>query len=167
MILNLLKIAGRVALAPTMTQTKEGNVSAPMGEVIAHMNKFLNAKYTVEASYRTFSDRIHGPWRDSLVDHWYKHAEDERKSSYDLAMKIVGLGSDPIVSNIQIPPSTANLTGFCQILINQELEAIEAGRKLIELAGSNTGLKVLAENTVLLDSHHLDDLRRLSSQVLE
>lgn len=156
---NLIsRIASRVANGPVIA--KEGGLGAPDGQVIAHLQHFLTAKYAVEMSYRSFADRVKGPWRDALVDHWHEHAEDERKSAYDLAMKIVGLGGDPIQTAVNVPACTANVMGFCKVLAAQELEAIEAGRKLIVLAGNNTGLKVLAENTVLLDTHHLDDLRR-------
>jgi len=154
---NLLKIASRVATVPS----KEGSLAAPDGQVIAHLQKFLSAKYAVEMAYRNYSDRVRGPWRDSLVDHWAEHAKDERQSIYDLSMKVVGMGGDPIQTYIQIPACTANVEAFMQVLMSMELEAIEAGRELVKLAGDNTGLKVLGENTVLLDQHHIDDLRRM------
>lgn len=158
--LHLLKIAGRIATVPV----KEGPLSAEPGELISHLNNFLTAKYAIEASYRSYADRVKGPWRDSLVSHWHEHAEDERKSSYDLAMKCVALGGDPILTVVQIPPCTPSLEGFIQVLISQELDAIEAGRKLAAMAGDSMGLRVLAENTVVLDSHHLDDLKRSFSE---
>jgi bacterioferritin (cytochrome b1) len=159
--LHMLRIAGRVAATPA----KEGAFAANPGELIAHLNHFLGAKYAVEASYRSFADRVKGPWRDSLVDHWHEHAEDERKSAYDLAMKVVAMGADPIMTTIQVPPCTANVAGFMQCLMNQELDAIEAGRKLATMAGENMGLRVLAENTVVIDSHHIDDLRRMMAKL--
>lgn len=158
----LSRVASRVANGPS---PKEGALGAPMGQVIAHLQKFLAAKYAVEMSYRSFADRVKGPWRDSLVDHWHEHAKDERDSAYQLAMKVVGLGGDPIQTGVAIPPCVANVGAFCKVLMDQELEAIEAGRQLIVLAGSNTSLKVLAENTVLLDTHHLDDLRRMCASM--
>jgi bacterioferritin (cytochrome b1) len=158
--LHLLGIAGRVA-----SSSKEGEPSAGLGELVAHLNHFLTAKYTVEASYRSFADRVKGPWRDSLVDHWHDHAEEERRSSYDLAMKCVALGGDPILTVIQIPPCTPNLAGFMQVLMAQELDAIEAGRKLATMAGDSMGLRVLAENTVVLDSQHLDDIKRMMAKL--
>ena len=145
------------------TDVSEGALSVPDGQVIAHLSHFISAKYSVEIAYRNFSDRIKGLWRDSLVEHWHKHAQDERQSTYDLSMKLIGLGGDPVLTMIQIPVCTSNVIGFHQILMKMELEAIEAGRTLIQMAGQNTGLKVLAENTVLLDSHHLDDLKRMGS----
>ena len=158
---SLIRIASRVAAVPG----QEGDFAAPIGEVIAHLTGYLTAKYTVEASYRSFADRVKGPWRDSLVDHWLEHAKEERQSSYDLAMKLVGLGADPIITTIQVPACTASLAGFCQLLMKQELDAIEAGRKLITMAGTGTSMIVLAENTVLLDTQHLDDLRRFAVNV--
>ena len=160
---NLLRIASRVAAVPS----KEGAFGVPDGQIIAHLQKFLSAKYAVEMAYRNFADRIHGPWRDSLVEHWAEHAKDERQSIYDLSMKVVGIGGDPMQTYIQIPACTTNVGAFMQVLMSMELEAIEAGRELAKLAGDNMGLRVLAENTVVLDTHHLDDLRRFSMQVTD
>lgn len=149
-----------IATCIANNQSKEGALGAPVGQIIAHILKMLTDKNSIEASYRSFADRVKGPWRDSLVAHWQEHASEERKSSYDLAMKCVALGGDPILTTIQIPPCTPNLSGFMQVLLAQELDAIAAGIKLAEMAGSNMGLRVLAENTVVLDSQHADDLRR-------
>lgn len=160
--MNIIRIARRIA-----TSDKEGVTSSSAGELISHLNNFLAAKYCIEVSYRSFSDRVKGPWRDSLVEHWQEHANEERKSSYDLAMKCVALGGDPMLTTIQIPPCTPNLAGFMQVLLTQELDAIEAGRKLVMMAGDNTGLRVLAENTVVLDSQHADDLRRMMAKLEE
>jgi len=154
---KILRIAGRVAATPAV----EGAYAVPEGQMIAHLQQFLAAKYAVEMAYRSFADRVRGPWRDSLVNHWLDHAGEERQSTYDLAMKVVGLGGDPIQTVVQIPACPANLIALCQALIGMELEAIEAGRKLAEMAGGNTSMRVLAENTVLLDTQHLDDLRRM------
>ncbi len=158
---QLLRISSRVAALPS----KEGDLGAPEGQVIAHLQLFLSAKYAVEMAYRNFADRIRGPWRDSIVDHWHEHAQDERKSTYDLSMKVVGLGADPMQTYIQIPACTPNVDAFMQVLMQMELEAIAAGRELATLAGDNMGLRVLAENTVILDTHHLDDLRRMVQKI--
>lgn len=155
----LIRIAARVAALPA----KEGQFAAPEGQIIAHLQTFISAKYAVEMAYRNFADRVRGPWRDSLVDHWHVHAKDERQSVYDLSMKVVGLGGDPIQTYIQVPACTNNVVGLMQVLMAMELEAIEAGRGLVQLSGDNTGLRVLAENTVVLDTHHLDDLRRMAT----
>ena len=158
---KLLRIATRLATMPS----KEGELSVPEGQVIAHLQKFLSAKYAIDMAYRNFSDRIRGPWRDSLAQHWYEHADDERKSTYELTMKVIGLGADPMQTYVQIPACTPNVGAFVQVLMQMELEAIEAGRELARLAGENMGLRVLAENTVVLDTHHLDDLRRWAAKL--
>src|SRR5512135_45645 len=158
---HILRVAHRVAALPT----KEGEFAAPEGQLIAHLQSFLSAKYAVEMAYRNFADRVRGPWRDSLVDHWHDHSEDERQSTYDLSMKVVGIGGDPMQTYIQIPACPHNVGAFMQVLMQMELEAIEAGRELAKLAGENMGLRVLAENTVVLDTHHLDDLRRMDAKL--
>jgi bacterioferritin (cytochrome b1) len=155
-----LRIANRVAMMPT----KEGEFAVPEGQVIAHLQKFLSAKYAIDMAYRNFSDRLLGPYRDGLAEHWYKHAEDERKNTYALNMKVIGMGADPMQSYIQIPACPPNVDGFIQVLMALELDAIEAGRQLAEMAGANVGLRVFAEDTVVLDTHHLDDLRRWSEK---
>ena len=138
-----------------------GDFAAPVGQVLAHLGEWLLAKYRIDAAYRSYADRVKGPWRDSLVDHWYGHAKEERDQGYDLAMKIVALGGDPILTSIDVPPATANLGGFCMSLIDLEVKAIEKGYTAIQLAGNNGPLRVLAEEIMLVDSKHLDDLRRM------
>jgi len=158
---KLIRIASRVACVPAI----EGAFGVPPGQVIAHLQKFLNAKYAIDVAYRSFADRVRGPWRDALVDHWHDHAKEERDHAYDLAMKVVGLGSDPIQTAVQVPVCTANLSGFMQVLSNMELEAIAAGRELINISGNNTAMKVMAENIVVVDTQHLDDLRRMAAKM--
>ena len=140
---------------------QEGAFAAPIGQVLAHLNEWLVAKYRIDAAYRSFADRVKGPWRDALVDHWYTHAGEERQQAYDLAMKIVALGGDPILGNVNVPQIPANLGGFCAALIGLELKAIESAHGTIELAGSNGPLRVMAEQIMMVDAQHLDDLRRM------
>lgn len=154
---GLLRIASRVAAAD-----KEGALGAAEGQVIALLNKILSAKYAIEMSYRSYADRIRGPWRDAVVGHWQEHAEDERKSAYAFAMKVVALRGDPMVTTVSVPACVPDLGAMMKLLADQELAAVEACRELAQLAGENTSLRLLAEETVLLDTHHLDDLRRMS-----
>jgi len=145
----------------TAQGSQEGELAAPVGQVIAHLNQWLTAKYRIDASYRSYADRVKGPWRDALVDHWYTHAEEERKQAYDLAMKVVALGGDPIQTVIDVPASPASLGAFCAQLAQLELAAIENGRVAIQLAGENAPLRVLAEQIIYTDAQHLDDIRRM------
>jgi bacterioferritin (cytochrome b1) len=143
----------------------EGSPAVPTGQIIAHLQHWLGAKYAIDVAYRSFADRVRGPWRDSLVDHWQEHSKEERAHAYDLAMRIIGLGGDPAQTVVQVPPCTANLGGFFQVLMKMEKEAIEAGRKTIQMAGDLTSLKVMAENMIVVDTQHLDDLRRMNAQI--
>ena len=161
--MNVVRIASRVA----NVSAAEGEFAVPLGQLISTLQTLLGAKYAVSMAYLSYADRVKGLWRDALVDHWHDHAKDERSMTYDLAMKIVGLGSDPIQTTIQIPQCPANTLAFCKCLAAQELEAIKTERQIIEMAGSNTGLKVLLEAHCQMDSHHLDDLRRLSAEMKE
>lgn len=154
---HLVRIASRIA---ANVPAKEGQFAATDGQVVAHLQKFLTAKYAIDAAYRSFGDRVRGPWRDAIVDHWHKHAEEERSQAYDLAMKIMGLGADPAQTSIVVPACEPTLSAFCRTLMEMELKAIENGRRLMALSGSNTSMKVLGENLVLMDTQHLDDLRR-------
>lgn len=154
---TMLKIAARVANVPS----KEGQFAAPDTQVVAHLLKFLTAKYAIDSAYRSFADRVTGPWRDALVAHWQEHAKEERDQAYDLAMKIVGLGADPVQTVVQIPACPPTVPDFCKVLMALELKAVENGRRLIALSGDNTAMKVLAENIILVDTQHLDDLRRM------
>lgn len=143
----------------------EGLLAAPVGQVISHLQGWLTAKYRIDAAYRSFADRVKGPWRDSLVEHWQKHAEEERAQGYDIAMKIVGLGGDPSVTVIDVPPCPSSLPAFCASLMSLELKAIEKARETMSLAGEMAALRVMSENILLTDAQHLDDLRRMAAQM--
>lgn len=155
--LNEIQASIKVAQTP-----QEGLPAAPLDQIITHLGTWLTAKYTIDAAYRSYADRVRGPWRDALVDHWYKHAKEERKQGYDLAMKIVALGGDPIQTVIEVPAAETSLGAFCAQLSALELKAIENGRIAIQLAGDDAPIRVLAEQLIYTDSQHLDDLRRWS-----
>lgn len=157
-----VRLAARIA-APrvSLTPEKEGSYGGPDGQMISLLQEILNAKYAIDMAYRSFADRTRGPWRDALVDHWYEHAKEERQSQYDIAMKIVGMNADPMVTVVTVPQCPANLDGFCAMLARMELNLIELARKLVDLSGDNTSMRVFAENLVLVDTQHLDDLRRM------
>lgn len=148
---------GKIAHVPA----REGSLAVDASVVCLTLQKWLELKYSLEVAYRSFADRSRGPWRDALVDHWYEHAKDEKKHQYSLAMKIVGLGGDPAVTCINIPQCELSLKNFFLCLMELELQTIEIGREVIRISGDNTGLRLLAEEMVLLDSHHLDDLKRM------
>lgn len=159
---------GKVTLAldePSPTDqaapSPEGELSVPVGQMIAHLNSWLTAKYRIDAAYRSFADRVRGPWRDSLVGHWQEHAKEERDQGYELAMKIVGLGGDPAQTIIDVPQCPANLAAFCAVLMDLEVKAIQRAHEAIAMSGTMRSLGVLAENIMLVDTQHLDDLRRM------
>lgn len=168
-----LKIAAlRIALNPQevldiqvqnsmLDPAREGPFAVPDGQIIAGLQQYLSLKYSKDIAYRNFSDRIRGPWRDSIVSHFYEHSKDERDHQYAIAMKIVALGGDPGVSVNQIPQTPPNYQAFFQALADLELEAIRMGNDLVKFAGENTGFRVMIENMVEKDNHHLDDLRRM------
>lgn len=139
---------------------REGASSSPTEAMIAHLQSWLAAKYRIDAAYRIFADRLQGPWRDSLAAHWAEHAGEERQQAYDLAMKIVGLGGDPVVASIEVPPCGRDVGSMCACLMELELQAIERAHGLIQMAGDLTSLRLRAEEIMLSDAHHLDDLRR-------
>jgi bacterioferritin (cytochrome b1) len=159
--MNSLRIAARVAHDSAF----EGDLAVPMGQVIAALLTLLNNKISIAVAYENFADRIKGPWRDALVDHWYEHAKEEREASYDIAMRIVGFGADPIQQAFQIPACVPNVFALSKCLMQLELDAIKAEREILVMAGNHTSLKVLAENQILLDTQHLDDLRRMASKM--
>lgn len=171
---TLSNLASRIETAknPSMSKIEEavkgilaavegtGRIASD-GQIISHLMAWQNAKYVIDIAYRNFADRIKGPWRDSIYEHWYKHAEEEREQAYNLSMKIIALGADPIHTSIQIPMCPPDLSSFCAILMQLEYNAIDRGQKAVEMAGSDLALKVFAEDIVLIDAQHLDDLKRM------
>ena len=42
---------------------------------------------------------------------------------------------------------------------------IAKAQKVVDFSGDNTAMRVLAENMIELDMHHLDDLRRMCPEM--
>jgi bacterioferritin (cytochrome b1) len=156
--------SNRVALDDkvALTTELEGGYGAPEAQMIACLQDILCCKYSLYIAYRSFADRVRGPWRDALVDHWHDHSKEEKQAAYDVAMKIVGLGGDPCVTQISIPQCPPDVTALSICLAKMELNVIQICRELIECSGDNTAMRVFAENMVLTDTQHLDDLRRMT-----
>lgn len=141
--------------------SKIANASAIDGELISSLTQYLYSKYAIEIAYRSFADRVRGPWRDALVEHWQEHAKDERDHSYAIAMKIVALGGDPLINAIQLPVTGNNVMSLYKSLISMELKAIKMGMDIIDMTGNDTALRVMIEEFIVKDSHHKDDLIRM------
>jgi hypothetical protein len=153
---NLNDISKKIAL----TIELEGAYGADSNIVSNTIMDLLVCKYKIDIAYRSFADRVTGPWRDALVDHWQEHAEEEREHAYDLAMKLMGMGVDPNITNVSLN-CASDLPSLCKCLVDMELELIAKARQLCEISGDNTALRVLGENIALTDTQHLDDLRRM------
>ncbi len=158
--IKLLKVAESV-LSP---DPREGLFNTSKDNVIFCLTNLLSQKYSLHVAFRSNADRIHSSaWRDSLFEHFEDHAEEELDMAYDIAMKIVSLGSDPVVSNIEIPYCAADVSSVFNMLIEMELKAIDTANRLAKMSGNNTSLRVLAENIVLIDTQHIDDIRRMGN----
>lgn len=164
--MKISRIAERVSKnrdKVALTPEKEGAYGTADGQMISILQDILNCKYAIDNAYRSFSDRLTGPYREAVTEHWKDHAKDERQGAYDIAMKIVGMGGDPMVTMVSVPQCPGNIAAFAKCLVDMELDLINKARELIECCGDNTAMRVLAENIVLIDTHHLDDLRRMFS----
>jgi len=160
MAINIGSVAKRIACSP-----EEGMFSAPVATITGALHKLLAAKHAIDISYRSYADRVRGPWRDSLVGHWSEHAGEERQMAYDIAMKLMALDYDPIISTIEVPPCGPTLASLAKCLVEQEKTAIMVGRQIIAACGDNTSLRVMMEDHVMKDQQHLDDLRRMFNQI--
>lgn len=160
MPINVESVAQRVS-----SSLQEGLFLVPVENVVISLHKLLEAKYAIDISYRSYADRVRGPWRDSLVGHWSEHSGEERKMAYDIAMKLMALGHDPLVSDIKIPVCGPTLASLAKCLVEQEKTAIMVGREIISMCGDNTALRVMMEDHIMQDQQHLDDLRRMFEKI--
>lgn len=152
--MDLTRITARIAesTGPTL----------PEGlEPLLHI--YLNLRYKTEMAYRNSSDRLRGPWRDSVVEHWTEHSKFQREMSYDLSMKMMAVGLDPVVGPIgayapgnSIEELTLGLRALLQGLI-------EAGKVILALVQSDDGFRILIENQLVLDTHQLSDNLRMDA----
>jgi len=145
---------------PLAVSPEEGQFAAPPDQIVAQCQKLLTLKYTTMLTYINYGDRIRAHFRDSVYEHWKEHTEDERKDAYALVMKITAMGGEPDVK-IKPVPSLVDLHQMILTVLKLEQLMLAETRTLVAMAGENIGLKVMAEQFALTDSHHADDARRM------
>lgn len=142
------KIAARIA--------SEGDSAIVPMLVSLHQGRYL-----MDICLRNHSDRLHGPWRDSLVDHWYEHAEEQRSMAYDLAMKLVAMGIDPSLTDIKIPASDNDLNSMILDLSSRLRSLLAMGESILNTSPSSA-IRIMIENHIVTDNQHLDDIIRMT-----
>lgn len=145
---------------PLAISSEEGAPLVTQPELLKHLQKLLELKYTAMILYTNYGDRIRSPYRDSIYGHFKEHMKEERSGAYDFAMKITALGGEPTPKIHKIP----DVSGVGQIfmaIMQAEKELIEAAREAIEVCGEYVGLRLLLEENLLNDQRHLDDARRM------
>lgn len=130
-------------------------------EVIPLLMSLHQQRYEMDIALRNHSDRLRGPWRDALVEHWYEHAEEQRSMAYDLAMKLVSMGQDPVLSNLTRYGSDASLTSMLTEL-KQRLESMIKMGEVILSMNPSSGVRIMVENHIVTDNQHLDDIVRMT-----
>lgn len=145
---------------PLAVSLEEGLFAIPQEQVIQLLQKLLRLKYTQVIAYMNYGDRIRAHFRDVIYAHFQEHMREEQKDAYDIAMKITALGGEPS-PKVSSPPDLADLHMIFGAILEQEKQLIQAGRALAAVAGENLALKALAEQIVLTDAAHADDMRRM------
>lgn len=145
---------------PLAVSPEEGLFAVPQEKVVGQCVKLLKLKYTAMLMYVNYGDRIRAHFRDSIYAHFNEHMEEERKDAYHLAMKITALGGEPTPKVVAIPDIN-DLHQIFMHLLQAEKELLQELRNLVAMAGENLSLKVMAEQMVLTDQQHADDMRRM------
>lgn len=125
------------------------------------IGKYFQSRVKAEIACRNNADRLQGPWRDSVVQHWKEHAEEHRSMIYDLSMKMITtLGMDPKVDFVTMAPDNPAFESLLGDLESRSRELLDIGRQILEL-DIGVELRVLIENQILTDSQHLSDAIRM------
>lgn len=155
-MMDLRKISLRIA----QSSDAENNVGQAirLGQLV---EDYYKLRFGSEIAYRNHADRLRGPWRDSVVEHWSKHAEEHRTMIYDLSMKMMTvLGMDPRVDTGITMPETPSLEAFLEDLESRARQLLSIGQQILDL-NIGTEFRVMIENQMLTDSQHLSDVLRM------
>lgn len=142
----------------------------PKRSVSEYLLHYLNIKYKLHAMYRSFADRLRGPYRDAIVEHWHEHASDQMKSAYTIAMSLVAMKTEPVVSFSSSHTTDSDFFSMASQLLEVESLGVEilvcalaqSASDHEQTRGSEYGLRVTLEEQLVLDRHHIDDLVRMS-----
>lgn len=140
----------------------------PGKSVSDYLLQYLNTKYELHAMYRSFADRLRGPYRDAIVSHWHEHAADQMKSAYTIAMSLISMKTEPVISFSFAHVTESDFFPMANQLLEVEAKGVEflvcALAQNLASASDRVeyGLRVTLEEQLVLDRHHIDDLVRMS-----
>lgn len=136
----------------------------PEVAVCAAIRPLLDAKYAVLLAYLVYGSSLRFPERDGLYEHFFTHADDEKKWIYELHRMLSARGEEhaPTGVSIPAPPMTAARPAL-EALLQLESATYQGWVALNEAVSSDPsslGASGFAQDGARATLAHLEDLRR-------
>jgi bacterioferritin len=131
-------------------------------DLVAQLNKALEAEYQAVVMYTTFAAAVQGPYRPQLRAFFQAEIADELGHAQFLADKVVALGGYPSVAPAEVPRAT-DVKEMLRNVRDAEQEAIRTYKRLAK-AADEMGEKGLATHleTILEDeTGHFEETEKI------
>lgn len=135
--------------------------------IIALLNNILMSKYKIMLTYIRNGDVLLSLSRDGIFKHFAEHIEEERDSIYQINKKLISMYEHvPQISALEIPElKDPSIKECITMLALMEQELIKAWTDLGVATKEDFVLNSFAQEGVLIDQAHLEDLYRYASAI--
>jgi bacterioferritin (cytochrome b1) len=136
-------------------------------EVVELLQQALQGEYQQWDLYYAYKERLKGPSRESVAEHFEEHAEDEQQHIEMLQRYLITSGNTPTVERKKIPDFNGDIDKIIKIQLKFELDAVELYNKILEQLESeqeqykqqtNKSLIIDIENVLAKEMEHAQDL---------
>lgn len=150
----------RIRIAQSLiTSTKRSS------ETIELLQRALKGEYQQWDLYYSYKDELKGLTRDSLVDHFEEHADDEALHIDTIQRYLVSMNIQPTKQREEIPQiDVMNPEEIIKLQLKHEVEAIEIYQELLESIEEKDPLRIEIENILIKEEEHKQDLERYLNQ---
>jgi len=131
--------------------------------VVTLLQTALVGEYQQWDLYTAYADRLKGTMRNSVVEEFKDHAEEEIEHIEVLQRYLISMGVNPTLQRKELPelPPTASAKEIIELQLRFERDAVALYKKFLAILPEYDALRIDVENILSKEQEHTHDLELL------
>ena len=128
-------------------------------QIIDKLNKIRATEQRMALIYRRAAQMVTGPYRNSLIEEFEDHAEEEDEHASRVMKRIMAMGGT-LHEDVAVIPPWKNLDELLEGLEDLEKEGIESWQELHRMLPENDAFRHYIEEALSTEQEHYDDVKQ-------
>jgi bacterioferritin len=133
-------------------------------EIIDLLQKAYSNEYLAWLAYKHASKFIFGPWRESIIQHFNDHADEEEEHADWVGNRLAALGEAPALDTKIIKRAgqfNGDYVKIIEFVMQLEGEAVALYSKMLPLLESHAAMRAKIEEFVITEQEHFEDFEKM------